>query len=388
MSTRTLPHIAASQARPRLIALWLFAVAALVFIMVVVGGITRLTESGLSIVRWNPIGGMIPPLNAAQWLDTFAAYQTSPQGRLINAGMSLAAFKGIFFWEWLHRLIGMSFSIVFALPLAIFLLRRWVPAGYTRRLLVVFALGAFQGVLGWWMVASGLVDLPAVAHERLAAHLVNALVLMSVCLWTALDLLILPPSNSFLLPSHFWEGPGVGVRDALTGRLAPPPPSPLPEMGGGAATRPTAWIIPFTLLLAMQIIWGAFTAGLRAGHASDTWPLMFGRLVPPGLASLVDDPVSVQFVHRSLAWLVAGSALWVAVRLYRAGAGPRALAIGGLVLVQFALGVSTVVYGVPIALAAAHQAGAALLLAATVVAAHWSVQGHVRPEPSLQGATA
>ncbi len=329
--------------RPRAIAAWLFATALLVFVMVVVGGITRLTESGLSIVHWNPIGGIVPPLNEGQWHAMFAAYQASPQGRLVNAGMDLAAFKGIFFWEWLHRLIGMSIGIVFAVPLAVFLLLRWIPAGFKLRLVALLALGAFQGVLGWWMVASGLVNVPAVAHERLAAHLVNALVLMSGCLWTGLDLLQVRPAA-----------------------------------GEDRATRPSRWIIPFTLLLATQIVWGAFTAGLRAGHASDTWPLMFGQLIPPGLASLVSDPVSVQFVHRSLAYLVAASAMWVAVKLYRAGAGSRALAIGGLVVMQFVLGVSTIIYGVPIALAVSHQAGAALLLAATVVAAHWSVQNRVR----------
>ena len=337
MATQALPYpVFADRARPHALATWLFAVAALVFAMVVVGGITRLTESGLSIVHWNPIGGVVPPLNEAQWQDMFAAYRASPQGRLVNAGMTLGAFKGIFFWEWLHRLIAMSFSFVFVLPLAVFALLRWIPRGYGVRLTALLALGGLQGALGWWMVASGLVNVPAVAHERLAAHLVNALVVMSGCLWTALDL----------------------RRD-----------------GSVAAPRPTAWIVPFTLLLGVQIIWGAFTAGLRAGHASDTWPLMFGQLVPPGLASLIDDPVSVQFVHRTLAWAVAASALWVAWRLYSAGAGPRALAIGGLVLLQFTLGVATVVYGVPIAIAAAHQAVATLLLAATITAAHWSVQG-------------
>ncbi len=333
--------LATAQPRPRAIAAWLFATAFLVFIMVVVGGITRLTESGLSIVHWNPVGGMIPPHTAVQWHAMFAAYQASPQGRLVNAGMDLAAFKGIFFWEWLHRLIGMAIGIVFAVPLAVFLLLRWIPGGFKARLSALLALGAFQGVLGWWMVASGLVNVPAVAHERLAAHLVNALLLMSGCLWTALDLLAFD--------------------------------TPRPSQG----SRPTRWIIPFSLLLVTQIVWGAFTAGLRAGHACGTWPLMFGRLVPPGLASLINDPVSVQFVHRSLAYLVAGSALWLAVHLYRAGAGPRALAIGGLVVMQFVLGVSTVVYGVPIAVAAAHQAGAALLLAATAVAAHWCVRGRL-----------
>lgn len=340
MVTQMLSYAAVApvvRARPRVIAAWLLTVVGLIFLMVTVGGITRLTESGLSIVRWNPIGGMVPPLNEAQWAAMFADYQASPQGRLINAGMGLAAFKGIFFWEWLHRLLGMSIGLAFALPLMAFAALRWIPAGYGWRLTALLALGGLQGALGWWMVASGLVDMPAVAHERLAAHLVNALILLSGCLWTALDLLRRPVDQA------------------------------------GAGT--TRWVFPFFALLTVQIVWGAFTAGLRAGHASDTWPLMFGRLVPPGLASLIDDPVSVVWVHRSLAWLVAGSAIWIAVRLYRAGAGPRALALGALVLLQFALGVLTVVWGVPITVAAAHQACAVLLLSSAIIAAHWSYYG-------------
>ena len=344
MATRALPlstSVTVDRARPRFIAAWLLAVAALIFLMVTVGGITRLTESGLSIVRWNPIGGMIPPLSEAEWQAVFADYRASPQYRLVNAGMSLAAFKGIFFWEWLHRLLGMSIGFAFGVPLAVFTMLRWVPRGYGWRLSALLALGGLQGALGWWMVASGLIDVPAVAHERLAAHLVNALILLSGCLWTALDLLA---------------------------------PHAIPKTEE-RAVRGTRWVLPFFALLTTQIVWGAFTAGLRAGHASDTWPLMFGRLLPPGLSSFIDDPVSVQWVHRSLAYGVAAAALWIASRLYRAGAGIRAVALGSLVLLQFVLGVSTVVYGVPIAVAAAHQACAVLLLASAVWAAHWSFEG-------------
>lgn len=336
MTAAALPFAVTSVARahPKAIAAWLFAVAALVFAMVVVGGVTRLTESGLSIVRWNPIGGMVPPLSAADWNAAFAQYRASPQYLLVNHGMSLAAFKGIFFWEWLHRLLGMSIGIVFAAPLAVFALLRWIPRGYGWRLTALLALGGLQGAIGWWMVASGLVDRPAVAHERLAVHLVNALVLMSGCLWTGLSLL---PRDR---------------RAALQG-------------------RPTIWIIPFLVLLTVQIIWGAFTAGLRAGHASDSWPLMFGHLIPP-LASLIDDPVSVQFVHRSLAYAVAAAALAVAFVTFRAGAGRRAAALASLVVLQVTLGILTIVHGVPIALAASHQAVAALLLASTIWTAHWA----------------
>lgn len=329
------------RARPRVIAAWLFAVAGLVFAMVVVGGITRLTESGLSIVKWNPVGGMVPPLNTAEWQAMFAAYKASPQYQLVNHGMSLTAFKGIFFWEWLHRLLGMSIGVVFAVPLAVFVVRRWVPAGYGWRLTALLALGALQGAVGWWMVASGLVNRPSVAHERLAVHLVNALILMSGCLWTGLDLARIDAVRT-------------GVRQA-------------------SAPRPSAWIIPFSALLTVQIIWGAFTAGLHAGHASDTWPLMFGQLTPP-LASLVDDPVSVQFVHRSLAYAVAVAALAVAFVTFRAGAGKSSAAMASLVVLQVTLGILTIVHGVPIALAAAHQAVAALLVATTVWTAHWATR--------------
>jgi cytochrome c oxidase assembly protein subunit 15 len=314
----------ADRARPRAIAAWLLAVAVLVFAMVVVGGITRLTESGLSMVRWEPVSGIVPPIGQAQWQAEFAAYQASPQYAKVNAGMTLSAFQGIYFWEYVHRVLARGIGLVFALPLLWFALRRAIPAGYGWRLTGILGLGALQGGIGWWMVASGLVDRPSVAHERLAVHLVMALIIMSACIWTALDL--------------------------REGR-----------------SRVAAWVLPFLGLLAVQITWGAFTAGLRAGHAANTWPLMLGSWVPP-LASLLDDPVSVQWVHRSLAWVVAASALAVAWRSRTAG--HRAGLVAALVLVQFSLGVLTIIHGVPIALAAAHQAGAALLLAATLWLAH------------------
>lgn len=321
----TLAYPVTSRERPRAIATWLFAVAALVFAMVVVGGITRLTESGLSIVRWDPLGGIVPPLSAADWQAEYAAYRASPQGALVNAGMDLAAFKGIFFWEYVHRLLARLIGFAFALPLLWFAVTRAIPKGYGWRLTGILALGGLQGAIGWWMVASGLVNRPSVAHERLAVHLVTALIIMSACIWTALDLT-------------------EGKRERLA-----------------------RWTLPLLGLLGVQIIWGAFTAGLRAGHASDTWPLMLGSLVPP-LASLIDDPVSVQWVHRSLAYVVAASVLFVAWR--ERAAGHRAGLLAALILLQFTLGVLTVIHGVPIPLAAAHQAGAALLLAATLWLAH------------------
>ena len=326
-------------ARPRAVAEWLFGVAALVFAMVVVGGITRLTESGLSITRWDVVSGTLPPIGDAAWAAQFDAYRASSQYRLLNAGMTLAAFKGIFFWEYVHRLLGRVIGLAFALPLLWFWVRKAIPAGYKPRLLALLMLGALQGTVGWWMVSSGLVDRAAVAHERLAVHLTLALTIMAGCLWTAFDL----------------------RRTAANG------------------PRPHRWVLPFAALLTVQIIWGAFVAGMRAGHASDTWPLMFGRLVPQELVSsardLIDSPVTVHFLHRSLAYAVAAAALVIAVRLWRAGAGVRALALGGAVTAQFALGVATVLSGVAIPIGVAHQACGALLVAASVWAAHWAMQG-------------
>lgn len=331
-------------ARPRAVAIWLLLIAAMVFGMVVVGGITRLTESGLSMVRWEPIKGVLPPMNADAWAREFAAYQASPQYQSVNAGMTLAAFKGIYFWEYLHRLLARSVGVAFALPLLWFAWRRAIPPGYGLRLGIILALGALQGAIGWWMVASGLVDRPAVAHERLATHLLMALAIMSACLWTALDLL----------------GAGRPVR----------------------VRRPTGWIVPFFVLLVVQIGFGAFVAGLRAGHMYNMWPLMGDGLVPPDMGiyaplwrNLLDNPVTIQFVHRSLAVVVAVAAIWVATRLVRAGAPHHGGALAAMVLVQFALGVLTLVHDVPIPLGVAHQAGAALLLGVSVIAAHWCWQG-------------
>lgn len=326
-------------ARPRAIALWLLGVAALVFAMVVVGGITRLTESGLSITRWDVVSGTLPPIGEAAWQAQFEAYQASSQYELMNRGMTMAEFQGIFFWEYVHRLLGRVIGLAYALPLLWFWTKRAIPEGYKPRLLALLMLGALQGTIGWWMVSSGLVGRTEVAHERLAVHLFTALTIMAGCIWTALDLL---------------------------------------QTETPKAPRPRRWVIPFAILLAVQIIWGAFVAGMRAGHASDTWPLMFGRLVPEGLVTtagdLINAPATVHFLHRSLAYIVAASALYIALRLWRAGAGVRALALGGAVLAQFALGVATVLSGVAIPLGVAHQATGAVLVAATVWAAHWAVQ--------------
>ena len=343
MATQVQASVRPAGIRPRALSHWLLVVAALVFLMIVVGGITRLTESGLSITRWEPVSGTLPPLNAEQWQEEFDAYKASPQYQKINRGMTLAEFKDIFFWEYVHRLLGRVIGLAFAIPFVWFAWKKAIPRGYGWRLGALLALGGLQGFIGWWMVASGLVDRPDVAHDRLAVHLTLALAIFAALIWTALDL-----------------------------RQAHPADAP----------RPRGWVPLLLPLLFVQIIWGAFVAGLNGGYAFNTWPLMGEHVVPPhvpaaiaaALSNLVDDPIVAQFVHRTLAIVVALLALHVAAKLWRAGAGPRALALGAAVLLQFALGVATLLSGVHIVLGVAHQAGAALLLAATVWAAHWATR--------------
>ena len=346
-------HPVTDRARHRQLSVWLFVVAGLVFVILVVGGTTRLTESGLSMVTWEPVTGFVPPLNEAAWQAEFDAYQSSPEFQMFNRGMELGEFKTIYFWEYLHRLLGRVLGLAMAVPFVWFLARRAIPAGYGRRLGGLVLLVGLQGAIGWWMVASGLVDRPEVAHERLALHLATALVLLSALVWTALD----------FAP---WSG-----RDPVD-------------------DRPSGWFWPFTTLLFVQITLGAFVAGLHAGHMYTTWPTMQGDWIPGGLTYLrpiwtnvVDNAIAVQFLHRWLAMVVAVYAVVVAVRLSRAGAGGRSVALGAAVLLQFLLGVVTLLKSVPIPLGVAHQAGAVVLLVATVVAGHWSMGGARRSSTRL-----
>jgi cytochrome c oxidase assembly protein subunit 15 len=345
---------AGDRSRPAQLSVWLFGVAALVLMIIVVGGATRLTQSGLSMVSWEPVSGVVPPLSDADWRAEFDAYKTSPEYREINAGMELGEFKGIYWWEYTHRLLGRVLGLALLLPCGWFLLRRAVPAGYGRRLVGLVALVGLQGFIGWWMVTSGLVDRPDVAHERLALHLTTALVLLVALLWTALDLRALARGRS-------------------------------PVDG-----RPSRWVWPFGVLLAVQIVLGAFVAGLDAGRIFNTWPAMHGAWFPQGLTSrspiwsnVVDNPIAVQFLHRWLAVVVAVAALVVAAQLFRVGAKVYAIAIETAVGVQFLLGVLTLLHSTPVALGVAHQAGAVVLLVVTVFAAHWSMGGARRSEVSL-----
>jgi len=328
-----------SQARPRALATWLFFVAALIVLMVVIGGITRLTESGLSITQWKPISGIVPPLNDAQWQAEFAHYQRIPEYQQLNQGMTLAGFKAIFFWEYLHRLLGRLIGLAFALPLLWFAVRRQIPRGYGWRLVALLALGGLQGAIGWWMVQSGLSVRTDVSHVRLAVHLLVALFTLAGIVWTALDLRSL-------------------ARDpqARAARLT----------GLGAVAG---------AVLFVQLLFGALVAGLNAGLVTDQWPLMNGRFFPgatvegrPLFDALFNDPAIVHFVHRWWAW-VAVAALVVLARAARRVDRRASIAIHSAFGTQILLGIATVMSGMNITLAALHQLTGALL----VIAAAWGV---------------
>jgi cytochrome c oxidase assembly protein subunit 15 len=334
------PPIADPQ--PRALAGWLILVVVMTYAMVMVGGITRLTESGLSMVHWNPISGALPPLGHAQWLAEFEAYRATPEYRDINHGMTLAAFQQIFFWEYVHRLLGRLIGLVFVLPLLWFWWRRAIPQGYGARLLALLALGGLQGVIGWWMVASGLVDRPDVSHIRLAIHLLTALLILGAILWTALDMLALDRDP--------------GVRPARLTSL-------------GAAT---------IAILAIQLAFGALTAGLDAGYAFSSWPLMGESLFPaggwradwPAWTNAFDNPIVVQFIHRWFAFVVFAAVIVLARAAKRRRLRPRSIALHAIVGTQVLLGIATLLSGVAIPIAVTHQAVAVLLLAAIIWTSH------------------
>ena len=332
-----------SEPRPRPLAVsrWLAFVAVLVFAMVMVGGVTRLTESGLSMVRWEPVSGAVPPLNEADWQGEFDHYKSSPQYQLVNTGMTLTDFKTIFFWEYIHRLLGRLIGLAFALPLLFFWWRRAVPAGYGWKLGGLFAMGGMQGVVGWWMVASGLVDVPEVSHIRLAVHLLLALLIFAGLIWVSRD---------------------------LKGLAADPASRP---------SRITLLGIWALCLLFLQLMFGAYMAGLDAGYAFNSWPMMGDEWFPaatqwmePGLRNFADNPVVVQFVHRWLAFVVAGVAIWLGVRTWLRGFWMEGALLIAAVCAQVLLGILTLLSGVQIDIAVAHQGMAALLLGAMISASH------------------
>ncbi|MET4701438.1 cytochrome c oxidase assembly protein subunit 15 [Constrictibacter sp. MBR-5] len=329
----------------RIVSNWLFACCAAVLAMVVIGGITRLTESGLSITEWQPLVGALPPLSEAEWQRLFGLYQQTSEYRLENSWMTIADFKTIFWWEYIHRLWGRLIGVVFILPLIFFAWRGMLRRGLGLKLVAVFALGGVQGAIGWWMVKSGLVDRTTVSPYRLTVHLGLALVLFGLMFWIAL---------------------GLRGERATAGGVPP-------------SLRRLVWIVLGAV--GVTVLAGAFVAGNRAGLVYNTFPLMDGRIIPPDYAALpsllhntFENPAAVQFHHRVLAvatFLLVGLLWWRTVQ----AEAPRAVrtavtSLMAAVTVQAATGITTLILVVPIPLAAVHQGGAVVVLACALWAAH------------------
>jgi cytochrome c oxidase assembly protein subunit 15 len=323
----------------RSVAIWLWTAAVLVFAMVVVGGVTRLTGSGLSITEWKPIMGALPPMTHADWMEAFDKYKAIPQYQQINAGMSLAEFQGIFFWEWFHRLLGRLIGVVFTLPLVVFLLMRKLPRRLIARCVILLGLGGLQGLIGWWMVTSGLSERVDVAPERLATHLGLALIIFMGLIWTGLEA---------------WNGEE-------------------------HSRSPEGWSRGAALLLGavfIQCLLGGLVAGAKAGFVYTDWPLMNGAVFPPvewgkGALAFLHDQALVQFNHRIWAYglLIGGTVYAVQAWRWRVseGLGAGAFAVAAALWLQAILGVVTLMHAVPLWLGALHQAGAALVLATATV---------------------
>src|SRR4051794_38953472 len=331
----------ASHTPPRGLRWWLTVVAALIAVMVLVGGATRLTESGLSIVEWKPIAGTLPPLTDAQWAHAFEGYKQIPQYRELNAGMSLDEFKTIFWWEWSHRLLGRVIGIAYLLPFLWFIWRGALAADLKRKLWMIFALGALQGAVGWWMVASGLTQRIEVSQLRLATHLVLALLIFAAIVWT--------------------------LR----------PPGPLQALAS-ARLKLTAFAL--LALTFVQLYLGALVAGLRAGRVYNTWPEIDGTLIPsaerlwfetPWWRNLFDNALTVQFEHRMVAYTLLVVAVLHALDAVGSRAGPAiakgAVWLAAAIVLQAVLGILTLLHQVPIALALSHQAVAILVLTLAVL---------------------
>jgi cytochrome c oxidase assembly protein subunit 15 len=329
--------------RPFALANLLFLTAAMVFAMVVIGGITRLTESGLSITEWNVVSGAVPPLSHSDWVHAFELYKRTPQYIEVAgpAGMTLSGFKFIFFWEWVHRLLGRIIGLVFFAGVTWFAVKSAIPKGFTWRLVALFVLGGLQGAVGWLMVMSGLEGRTEVSPYRLSAHLLFALFLMSALIWTALD---------------------------------------LRRVGRNPADRParlTSWSVAALVVVFVQLLLGAWVAGFRAGYVSNTWPLMNDRFFPQGVDwsngvafALTHDQLLLHFMHRWWAWAVVAVLVVFARMARRAGCRPASIAIHTAFGTQIILGIATVTTGVALPVAVLHQAMGALVLASTVWGAH------------------
>jgi cytochrome c oxidase assembly protein subunit 15 len=348
-----LPGSEAAGGSARAVRVWLLSVAALVFAMIVVGGATRLTDSGLSITEWQPLLGAIPPLTAADWQDAFSKYQQIPEYHLVNKGMSLAEFQFIYWWEWSHRFLGRLIGVAFALPFLFFWLNGRLSPGLAPRLMAVLLLGAVQGVVGWYMVQSGLADRIDVSQYRLALHLTIAMVIFGALLWLALD----------------------AGAEAGSGRHT-------------ASTGAKAAAVGLVALILLQTALGGLVAGLKAGLTYNTWPLMDGRLVPSGLGllepwylNLFENVTTVQFDHRVMAYVILAAAAANAIAMARsedAGASRLAWALAIAVIAQAALGIATLLAMVPLWLGLAHQAGAAIVFGMSVWYAYRVLRGPPR----------
>ncbi|MDE1174404.1 MAG: COX15/CtaA family protein [Parvibaculaceae bacterium] len=330
----------------RAVALWLFGVAALVMAMVLVGGLTRLTGSGLSITEWKPVTGALPPLSDMAWQAEFQKYQQIPQYRLVNEGMSLSEFKAIYFWEWGHRLLGRLIGVVFAVPFVWFLLTKRIERAMVPRLVLMFVLGGMQGLLGWYMVKSGLIERVSVSQYRLVAHLGLAVLIYAYICWIGFSL---------------WRGPAA--------RMSTPVP---------AGVRAAAYAL--AVLVYLQILLGGFVAGTDAGFIYNSWPLIKGAFIPEGLffitpawRNLFENVLTVQFDHRMMAYAITlcVAAFWVWLRrLPHSGLRRSGSLLILAVLAQVGLGIWTLLEVVPIPLGAAHQIGAMVVFSLALWNAH------------------
>lgn len=332
----------------RSVALWLVTCAAVIFGMILLGGVTRLTGSGLSMVEWRPLMGIIPPLSEADWQAVFDKYRQFPEYQQINRGMTLDGFKVIFMYEYLHRVLGRLIGVLFFVPLLVFALRGMIRPGMLPRLLLLLVLGGCQGLLGWYMVQSGLVDRPSVSQYRLAAHLGLAVAIYGFMLWVIFDL---------------WRNP---QRAALSNDV---------RSGLGGLS------VALVVLVYLMILSGALVAGTDAGYAYSTWPKMGPGFVPAGLyatepawLAAFEDVTTIQFNHRMFAYTLAVLLVGFAIVVRRRETQPRirwaALAVLAALSLQLVLGISTLLLHVPVPLAAAHQSGAVLLLSTMVFLAH------------------
>ena len=329
--------------------IWYWSGATLVFLILIIGGITRLTGSGLSMTDWKPIMGAIPPITEAQWEDAFEQYKQFPEYQQVNRGMSMAEFQFIFFWEYLHRMIGRLIGLVFIIPFGYFLVKKKFDAVQLKRAGLLLSLGVAQALMGWYMVQSGLIDVPHVSPYRLAAHLSLAFLIFGCCVWFALDM------------------------------------RSMRKFTGNGAKELKIWLLAFMAILSLQVIWGAFVAGHHAGHIYNTFPKMHQYWIPPELwlmepfvINFFENMVTVQWIHRVLATVLGIMAIIMWIRSYQINTSFTTkmwiLAVFTVVLIQYLIGVFTLIWHVPIWLGVLHQAVAMVLFGIVVGAIHHTIK--------------